>query len=602
MKKNVTKKIVYSAASLAFLSSTGTQILSPAEVLAQTNNGTETPVVEGAYNETEIGYCLDGKWIWKTENLMDDRTYTEGDCRKLTTAPPSPKRVEEYFGAVNVQSVGKYRTQEGAQPEADGTANLSWDVQWSPLYSIQDSSKEEQEEIYDITWIFVPKDISNLEITMFNYGDDQIPLSIEQKIPSSLDDFGELNEAIDVFTHALRMSAGQARESILNEVGLSAESDEVYDAIAIASKSRVNIPQTARVTGTIDVTDANSDVYVPLRATNKISTFKRGENGHTVTALSDFKWSEMGNLPEFSISDKTVNQKNAILYRDSLNAVAGLVGSPKCKPTMNVYDESNDANDGSVNPWYIIDDALAQYDDILIPESDRDNFRKFINVETESELQSGKDTVISTNVIAEDACDQSAHRILVDEKPEEEPTPSPSESPTPSPDPSPSEEPTPSPSEEPTPSPSESPTPSPSEEPTPSPSESPTPSFSEEPTPEPSGTPKTDTPTPPVIPTPEPKGTEDVPTTTEKTTEPGARIIEKKTEPKPVPPVVNHTFPEKQPVPQNPSRVNTPPFVPAHAPVQPAAIPGPVSEHGPVVNTGGAVQESFWTKIINIFR
>lgn len=374
------------------------------------------------------------------------------------------------------------------------------------------------------------------------------------------------------------MSAGQARESILNEVGLSAESDEVYDAIAIASKSRVNIPQTARVTGTIDVTDANSDVYVPLRATNKISTFKRGENGHTVTALSDFKWSDMGNLPEFSISDKTVNQKNAILYRDSLNAVAGLVGSPKCKPTMNVYDESNDANDGSVNPWYIIDDALAQYDDILIPESDRDNFRKFINVETESELQSGKDTVISTNVIAEDACDQSAHRILVDEKPEEEPTPSPSESPTPSP--------------------SESPTPSPD----PSPSESLTPSLSEEPTPEPSGTPKTDTPTPPVIPTPEPKGTEDVPTTTEKTTEPGARIIEKKTEPKPVPPVVNHTFPEKQPVPQNPSRVNTPPFVPAPAPVQPAAIPGPVSEHGPVVNTGGQVQESFWTKIANLFR
>ena len=596
MKKNVTKKIVYSAASLAFLSSTGTQILSPAEVLAQTNNGTETPV--GAYNESETGYCLDGKYIWKKSKSLgfgnDDRTNTEPNCSRATTAPPttappSPKRVEEYFGAVNVQSVGKYRTQEGAQPEADGTANLSWDVQWSPLYSIQDSSKEEQEEIYDITWIFVPKDISNLEITMFNYGDDQIPLSIEQKIPSSLDDFGELNEAIDVFTHALRMSAGQARESILNEVGLSAESDEVYDAIAIASKSRVNIPQTARVTGTIDVTDANSDVYVSLRATNKISTFKRGENGHTVTALSDFKWSDMGSLPEFSISDKTVNQKNSILYRDSLNAVAGFVGSPKCKPTMNVYDEFNDVNDGSVNPWHIIiDDALAQDKDILIPESDRDNFRKFINVETESELRSGKDTVISADVIAEDSCDQSAHRILVDEKPEEEPTPSPSESPTPSPDPSPSESPTPSPSESPTPSPD------------PSPSESLTPSLSEEPTPEPSGTPKTDTPTPPVIPTPEPKGTEDVPTTTEKTTEPGARIIEKKTEPKPVPPVVNHTFPEKQPVPQNPSRVNTPPFVPA--PVQPAAIQGPVSEHGPVVNTGGAVQESFWTKIINIFR
>ena len=148
------------------------------------------------------------------------------------------------------------------------------------------------------------------------------------------------------------------------------------------------------------------------------------------------------------------------------------------------------------------------------------------------------------------------------------------------------------------PTPEEEPTPSPSESPTPSPSESPTPSPSEEPTPEPSGTPRTDTPTPPVIPTPEPKGTENVPTITKKTTEPGARIIENKTEPKHTPPVVNHTFPEKQPVPHNPSRVNTPPFVPA----QPATIPGPASQHGPVVNTGGAVHESFWTKIANLFR
>lgn len=116
MKKNVTKKIVYSAASLAFLSSTGTQILSPAEVLAQTNNGTETPV--GAYNESETGYCLDGKYIWKKSKSLDfgndDRTNTEPNCRRVTTAPPSPKRVQESFGAVNVQSVGKYRTQEGA--------------------------------------------------------------------------------------------------------------------------------------------------------------------------------------------------------------------------------------------------------------------------------------------------------------------------------------------------------------------------------------------------------------------------------------------------------------------------------------------------------
>ena len=63
------------------------------------------------------------------------------------------------------------------------------------------------------------------------------------------------------------------------------------------------------------------------------------------------------------------------------------------------------------------------------------------------------------------------------------------------------------------------------------------------------------------------------------------------------PPVVHKSFPQKQPVPNNQSRVNTPPV----APVQPAAIPGPVSQHGPVVNTGGEVKESFWGKILKLF-
>lgn len=166
------------------------------------------------------------------------------------------------------------------------------------------------------------------------------------------------------------------------------------------------------------------------------------------------------------------------------------------------------------------------------------------------------------------------------------------------PDPAPEESPEPSPSDEPTPSapsPSESPEPEPStsEEPTPetTPSDDPTPS--DEPTPE--TTPR-DTPT---IPEPEPRETPDTPVDTPSATKPAARIIPSSPAPVVAPPAVNHTFPEKKPTPQNPSRVNTPPFVPA--PVQPAAIPGPVSQHGPVVNTGGNVQESFWTKVMNIF-
>lgn len=198
-------------------------------------------------------------------------------------------------------------------------------------------------------------------------------------------------------------------------------------------------------------------------------------------------------------------------------------------------------------------------------------------------------------------------------RPLDDPDYTPEPTPTPSPDPTPSEDPTPSSSETPTPStdpsPSESPETSPEESPTPSPSESPSPSSSktptpkDEPTPSASTTPKrSNTPTPPVIPTPKTRVTESTPKDTPSTTKPAARIIPSSPAPVITPPAVKHTFPAKQPVPQNPSRVNTPPFVPAPTPVQPAVIPGPVSEHGPVVNTGGAVQESFWTKIVNIFR
>ena len=180
---------------------------------------------------------------------------------------------------------------------------------------------------------------------------------------------------------------------------------------------------------------------------------------------------------------------------------------------------------------------------------------------------------------------------------------------TPSPDPSPSESPTS------TPSPSDSPTPSsepiPSKTPTPSTepetSDDPTSSSSETTPSTPKDEPITstipehsNTPEPPMIPTPDAHTTENTTADTPHTTEPAAKVIPSSSAPVVTPPAVNHTLPTKQPVPKNPSRLNTPPFVPA--PVQPAAIQGPVSEHGPVVNTGGAVHESFWTKIANIFH
>lgn len=160
------------------------------------------------------------------------------------------------------------------------------------------------------------------------------------------------------------------------------------------------------------------------------------------------------------------------------------------------------------------------------------------------------------------------------------------------PDPAPEESPEPSPSDEPTPS-----EPSPSESPEPEPSTSEEPTPSDEPTPSEEPTPETTPRETPTIPEPEPRETPTSPEDTPSTTEPAARVIPSSPAPVVAPPAVNHTFPEKQPTPENPSRVNTPPFVPAQPP-----IAGPVAKQGPVVNTGGAVQESFWTKIVNLFR
>lgn len=128
------------------------------------------------------------------------------------------------------------------------------------------------------------------------------------------------------------------------------------------------------------------------------------------------------------------------------------------------------------------------------------------------------------------------------------------------------------------------------------------------------------TPTTPVVPNNTPTNSENVPTPETTTSEPPRvetptssekspvssvevtipETITSEKEEKSFEPQPKNTLSQRENTPsvvQNPSRVNTPSF----APVQPEAIPGPVSQHGPVVNTGGTVQESFWTKVMNIF-
>ncbi|MDK8898781.1 hypothetical protein QP999_12695 [Corynebacterium sp. MSK004] len=701
MKKNVTKKIVYSAAATAvFAGSAVSGVNAIANADDDIKQFDKNTVVNGEFVEDKEVHSYADQTTQPpappTPNFEDEEGYVDwNEWRKNGYEPGNGAR-DWYFGSfyfgpagvevatyqdileggVNVQAVGNYSKQEGDYANDKNTAQVMWDVQWSPVYAPGDHGDwlEHYPYMLNETDIFVPKAVKDIHLTLGqaqSLGDSEksaeqlleylendnyyswkpnitrndVREMIELRPDKGGVDFNSFYQddngnwkrlyagdgskekrtaqnMLDVGSFAyVQEDLTKLPEGVNLPEGIDKSNLSEYKMIRIASDKKGM--HTVRVSGTINVNGAKSDVYVPLRATNRLryvdfdrkivdrvgKEFTDPQTGKTKTA----DWINPGPLPEFSITDPEVNKRNAEIYAKPINTIAGFDTTEKCKPVTNTYEEGSSIintaglekiNDDEVDPKLLIGQSSERINDIFAVDGvltqndgDYDKSRKYLEYDAENNIATYKydediddgngwkrrnkwrfdiPDFVNSYSLKNDSCDQAALRIKLREQPtpEEEPAPSPSESPTPSPDPS------------------------PSESPTPSPSESATPSPSEEPTPEPSGTPKTDTSTPPVIPTPDPKGTENVPTTTEKTTEPGARIIENKTEPKPVPPVVNHTFPEKQPVPQNPSRVNTPPFVPA----QPAAIPGPVSQHGPVVNTGGAVHESFWTKIANIFR
>ena len=379
---------------------------------------------------------------------------------------------------------------------------------------------------------------------------------------------------------------GEDGKPVMNEdswtpATYSTKNAELYNYLEINNNYGIS---NYTISGDVKIDSDIDEIYLPIKAELKqmACPVKYDEilfNGKSISeecrSLKKFDWAKTGDLPKYDINDASVNKNLAKHYSPD-----GLGGNPFCAVTRNVGREDKIGED--VNPRNM---NISEKDG---PEiySIGDMYANKFNIP-----ESNSDYIIGGYGVNEDGCDQAAVKVVrCDEKETETETPSPREST--SSDPTPSEE---------TSSSSEVTS---SEPPTHETSETPKTNI-----PEPSETPRKGTSTPPVILTHEPKGTESIPTTTEKTTEPeartiekttepGARIIENKTEPKHVPPVVKHTFPEKQPVPNNPSRVNNPPIAPA----QPAAIPGPVSQHGPVVNTGGEVQESFWTKISNIFR
>ena len=314
---------------------------------------------------------------------------------------------------------------------------------------------------------------------------------------------------------------------------------------------------TYRLTGTVKT---ESDLaYLPIRA--KQGLWKCSQEGYLggyedgCQSLAEYSWGRNRDvLPRYSLENDDVTRRN--LKNDTKD---GLHGSLQCAVTEDLG--RNDLIGSDVRPRNLDGSPSwgAKYDQTFQLHANR----------AVTHLAGAYD-------VAEDGCDQAGVKISIckeEEKPTSPVTPPSSEQDTTPPRDDRSES---------------------STEPAPSSDVT----SSEPPAPEQNSTSES--------PAPEQKSTSNEPESstaledTSNTTKPAARIIPSSPAPVTTPPAVNHTSPEKQPIPENPSRVNNAPFVPA--PVQPAAIPGPVSENGPVVNTGGSVHESFWTKIANLFR
>lgn len=311
-------------------------------------------------------------------------------------------------GGVNVQGVGKYSTQEGDFANNNKTAQVMWDVQWSPMYS---SYHDGYQYMLNETDIFVPKAVKNIHLTLgqaqslqanFDYGegDDRDPVEegIENENKGKYDNNSHDYRAVtrnDVRTMIeLRKDTGDidfnsfyqdengkfkrlyaggedkkfhTPENMLDvgsvayavddltelpdgtilPAGINKDNLSEYKMIRLASDKKGM--HTVRVSGTINVNGANSDVYVPLRATNRlnfvdvdrsITDRQTKEFVHPVTGKKKkAEWIPTGKLPEFSITDAAVNERNAKIYNKDINAAAGFDTTDSCKPVTNTVDE-----------------------------------------------------------------------------------------------------------------------------------------------------------------------------------------------------------------------------------------------------------------------
>lgn len=647
MKKNVTKKIFYSAAATAvFAGSAVSGVNAIANADDDIKQFDKDSIVGGEHvNDAEA-------YPYSADPYPSSSEYpsSTSPAPSETPTPENPPRgnVEnsiEGSGIVNCKS-----GEACIDPETK-TAHVEYDVQI--VHRLYETSGVGGHSFLD-GQIAIPKILNNISVEMVSYypdkstskdpAIDQEVIPVGSKLPVFSDEGSTISknqmdqdEKLEAYRRGVEnyieqnpdMESGKARfdyflrnvpvklssaedNADLNNADMMVGEDENHRDSGVVAKNAelynyLQFPTVGyggimnlKVSGDVEIDSDLEEVYLPMKAEQKFWKCSSGEpgwgDGSFEKGCQSFKelyFARTGDLPKYDVHDAEVNADLAKNY-----SVDGLGGNPRCAVTretglmdkigkdvipqdLHRFIDSRTWIGHDQYKHLVTDEVLEKYGvygpyprealglDPMFSAGDvlNEDFLSYYNIPF--------DYYVSGYGVDEDGCDQAAIKLTWCPDDEETPTPSPSDTPV-VPEPSPSDEPTPS-SEV-----TSSEPPMPSDEPTPS----------EEPTPE--TTPR-ETPT---IPEPEPRDTLTSPEDTPSTTKPAARIIPSSPAPVITPPAVKHTFPEKQPTPENPSRVNTPPFVPA----QPAAIPGPVSEHGPVVNTGGAVQESFWTKIANIFR
>ena len=299
----------------------------------------------------------------------------------------------EPSGIVNVQAVGKYSTQEGDYANSNGSAQILWDVQWSTSHG---PGGDRYIYMLNETDIFVPKAVESIHLTLgqavSSYFDEEsiendsvvssqqveksknredVRTMIElKKDPGDIDfnsfyqdDNGKWKRIFagedipENYTKENMLDVGSVayvqedlrnlpKGSIIPE-GIDESNLEDYKMIRIASDKKGM--HTVRVSGTINVSGAKSDVYVPLRATNRIHyvNFDRQiENIPSQEIKNDAgemvkkDWVSPGPLPSFSIKDKNINKENAKIYAHNVNQLAGFYTTENCNVTMNTYDKN----------------------------------------------------------------------------------------------------------------------------------------------------------------------------------------------------------------------------------------------------------------------